>query len=394
MATKPIKKNSAKQTKPVKNPPLRVTASKKVIKEVKARKIKKKHFFAFGLAEEKNNFLENLSLMLSAGMDFLSALEAIKSEIRSRRMRRILEWVKSEVEDGSALFDALNRANIFPEQAVSLIKIGEQSGRLVENLKVIVLQQQKERNFKSKIRSAMMYPVFVLGITVFVGLGIGWFILPRLSTVFSSLDVELPLITRLLIDFGGFISLYGYIAVPAFIAFLAVGGFFFFIFPPTKIIGQAINLLIPGIKTLIKQAEIARFGYVFGTLLQAGLPVTDALASLGQVTNIRSYQKFYQYLGKNIEEGNSFKKSFNSYRRAKKLIPSSVQQLIFAGEQSGSLAEILIKIGDAYEEKMENTTKNLSVILEPVLLFIVWLGVLAVAVAVILPIYSLVGSFN
>jgi len=128
--------------------------------------------------------------------------------------------------------------------------------------------------------------------------------------------------------------------------------------------------------------------------MEAGMPLIYALDSLSRSTEFRAYKKFYAYLIKSLEEGNSFKKSFDRYRRSKRLIPKSIQQLIAAGEKSGNLSKSLLKIGEIYEEKIEITTKNLSIILEPILLFIVWLGVLAVAIAVILPIYSLVGNFN
>jgi type II secretory pathway component PulF len=259
---------------------------------------------------------------------------------------------------------------------------------------MLVLQQQKERDFSSKVKSAMAYPAFVLSVTFAVGLGIAWFILPRLATVFASLSIELPLITQILINFGKFLGTYGNTVVPAIIVAFVVLFYLLFFFPGTKIIGQFLSLHTPAVGKLIKQSEVARFGYVLGTLLSSGMPVLEALKSLSQSTELRSYRKFYRYLEKNLEEGASLKDCFLSYRTVSGLFPKSLQQLLIAGEQSGSLSNALIKIGEMYEDKIEITTKNLAIILEPLLLFIVWLGVLAVAVAVILPIYSLVGSLN
>ncbi|MFA5047430.1 MAG: type II secretion system F family protein [Patescibacteria group bacterium] len=373
------------------------------IKDTTKPKVKQAHsflprnwflFFDLGLREAKEGFLDNLTLLLSAGMDLLSAIEAIKSEVRSWRMRKLLDLLKEEIDSGITLWEAMRRARVFSEQAISLIKVGEQSGRLVENLKVVTMQQQKERMFNSKIRSAMMYPGFVLFVTVVVGLGIAWLVLPKLSNVFNSLDVELPLITQLLIQFGNFISLYGKVVVPATLAVLMLLLYFLFVFRPTRALGQFISMNTPGIKKLVQQSEVARFGYIMGSLLDAGMPLLYAIESLRQSTNFRAYRKFYAYLGKSLEDGNSFKNSFFGYYSVNKLVPKSIQQLIIAGEQSGSLSKSLIKVGEIYEEKIEITTKNLSVILEPMLLFIVWLGVLGVAIAIILPIYSLVGSFN
>jgi len=131
-----------------------------------------------------------------------------------------------------------------------------------------------------------------------------------------------------------------------------------------------------------------------GTLLDAGLPIETALDSIKTSGAFIRYQKFYTFLKNSIESGNSFQKSFSHYRHINSLIPHSVQQMIIAGEQSGNLANILIKIGQSYTEKTEMTTKNIVIILEPILLIIVWLGVITVALSIILPIYSLIGGLN
>lgn len=349
---------------------------------------------SFGLGSDREYFVENLTLLISSGMDILMSLDSIQGEVGSRKMKRILGEIKESMESGSPLWQALEETGIFSSRIISLIRIGEQSGRLVENLKVVSIQQQKEREFRSKIRSAAMYPVLILIVTAVVGIGIAWFILPRLAQVFSQLKIELPLITRLLIRTGNFLSQYGTIAMPLVIVFLTAFVFFVFFFRKTKFIGQFAAFHFPIIKTIMQQVELARMGYVFGTLLEAGLPITESLESLTETTDIRAYKKFYLYLLKNIEEGNSLQKSFKNYKKSNKLVPLPIQQIIAAGEQSGRLPESLKKIGETFESKIDASTKALAVMLEPILLVIVWLGVLAVAVAVILPIYSLVGGFQ
>lgn len=364
----------------------------------KPRKLVKRRRFPnslnIGLKNQKEMMIENLALMISAGLDILQAFEAVNSEADSWQIKKLVKVLTEEIENGSTLWRSLEYTKAFPAQTISLVRVGEESGRLVENLNVVILQQRKQREFNSKIRSAMMYPSFVLFITFVVGLSITWFILPRLTVVFSSLNVKLPLITQLLIAFGKFLSDYGNVFVPAVIGGLLVLLYVLFVFRPTKFIGQFFSLHTPGISKLVIQTEVARFGFVFGTLMEAGMPLIYALDSLKKSTEFRAYKKFYTYLIKSLEEGNSFRQSFDDYKRSKKLLPKSIQQLISAGEKSGNLSKTLLKIGDIYEEKIEMTTKNLSIILEPLLLFIVWLGVLAVAIAVILPIYSLVGNFN
>ncbi|MBI4713623.1 type II secretion system F family protein [Candidatus Uhrbacteria bacterium] len=353
----------------------------------------KGQMFAFFFGKERDFFIENLSLLVSSGLPILSALSAIRSEVRSKKMRDIISQIFSEVEDGAPLSRALDHSHIFPEHVVSLAKIGEESGKLIDNLKVIRAQQEKERNFRSKIRSAMLYPIFVFSLSIIVGVGIAWFILPKLAIVFAQLHINLPILTRILIAFGMFLGDWGFLVVPLFIIFLLASIYLIFYFPKTKFIGQSILYLIPGVNSLMKEVELTRFGYLLGTLLQAGLSITRALLSVEESTLLFRYRNLYQYLRESVDEGNSFQKSFLSFKKIRALIPVPVQQLIVAGEQSGNLSETFLKISQNFETKTETTTKNLTVILEPILLVIVWLGVLAVALSVILPIYSLIGNF-
>lgn len=142
----------------------------------------------------------------------------------------------------------------------------------------------------------------------------------------------------------------------------------------------------------MKEIELARMGYVFGILLSAGLTVTESLDSLKETAGFYAYEDFFAFLKKSVEEGNSFKKSFQNYRGKKNLLPAPVQQMIVAAEQSGNLPETLVKIGEIYEEKTDVAAKNLAAIIEPVFLIIVWFGVLLIAMGVVLPIYNLVGQ--
>lgn len=347
-----------------------------------------------GFGQEKEYFIENLSLLLASGMNIIPALDAIGGEIHSARLKGVITQVRQQVEDGSPIWRALQGRNLLPDHIIALIRVGEQAGKLTENLKVITVQQQKDRDFRSKLRSALMYPTLVMVLAVVVGLGISWYILPRLATVFSQLKIDLPLITKGLIAVGLFMGKYGAIVIPTSLLGLAVLFYLLFGYPKTKFIGQSILINLPIIRRLIQEVELSRFGFVLGTLLDAGLPVTESLDSLSRSTTVRPYQRLYALFKTTVEEGNSFQKSFERVGNISRLIPRPIQQLIVAGEQSGRLPEVLFGIAQAFDAKTETTTKNLTVILEPILLIIVWLGVVAVALAVILPIYGLLGGLN
>jgi len=348
----------------------------------------------FGLGQERDLFIENLAMLLASGMNIMAALEAVKEEMRSKRMRQIIDELKIDIDAGSPISKALTKTRLLPAHIISLIRIGEETGRLPASLKMVATQQQKDRLFKSKIRSAMIYPVIVLSLAFIIGIGVVWFLLPRLVTIFTGLDIKLPLVTRVLMAIGTFMKVHGLIVLPIFIALTILLILILFVFPKTKSAGQALLFRFPGVKRLIQEIELARFGYILGNLLDSGLSVTDALDSLCQAAAIHSYQKLYRFLRDQVKEGDSFKKCFSHFPNVKRLVPPSIQQMVIAAEQSGRLPETLIKIGKNFEEKSESTTKDLAVILEPIMLIIVWFAVLIIALAVIMPIYGLIGGLE
>lgn len=348
----------------------------------------------FGLGEERKYFVENLAMLLASGMNILSALRAIRVELKSVQMRKLVKGVEEDIESGSNLSRSLESTALFSDYAISLIRVGEESGRLSENLKILNQQQDKEKNISAKVRSATLYPIFVLAFTFIVVIFISWFVLPKLSSVFSSLRVELPLITRMIIHSGNFVSQQGLVFFPWLLVVVILLFYFLFFFKKTKFIGQNFLFSLPVVKDFIKQLQISRFGFILGSLLEAGLPIDKAIDSLISSTDFKKYKHFYIHLRDSIERGDSFQSSFKNYKKSRQLIPTPIQQLIVVGEQSGRLPQTLLNVSEDFEDKMENTSKSLTVLLEPVLLILIGLGVATIAMGVILPIYSLMDNIN
>jgi type IV pilus assembly protein PilC len=340
----------------------------------------------------RDYFTSNLALLLHAAVPVQEAFTSLKETSRSPALNAAIDQMLRDIDEGMSLWQAMERSGVASRQTIALVQLGEQSGQLVENLKVAARQEEKQRAFKSKVRSAMLYPSFVLGLTGVVGIGVAWFLLPRLSETFTQLDVRLPAISRLFIGFGDFLRDNGVWAVPVFLALTFFLLYMIFVFPKTRHIGQWILFHIPGVSRLMHEVELARFGYLLGTLLQAGLTVTQALQSLADATSSPQYAKLYRRLKVAFEDGYSFRSTLP--KDPAKLLPPPVQQMVIAGERSGSLPETLLNVGSIYEEKSDLSTRNLEAILEPILLIVVWLGVMGVAIAVIMPIYSLVGGLD
>jgi len=344
--------------------------------------------------KDEEYFFENLAMLLASGIDVTTALSSLEKSVRSRAMKSIITGILSDVDAGTALSTAIGRQHLLPEQSVQLLHIGEESGSLVESLTVIVNQIRKDKILRAKIASAMLYPAFVFGLTLVVGIGIAWFVLPNLSQVFSRLNVTLPIFTVILIAIGNFLGAYGIIFVPAFILALVILGILFATVPVLQQLGQSVLFLLPGAHTIVQDVELARFGYIVGSLLSAGLPFPQALDLLSESSGFYRYKRFYRTLRDRVEEGNTLTKSIAAYPHNTDFVPVPFQELISASERSGKLAATLTHIGELSEAKTDIAANNLAVLMEPILLVIVWLGVLWVAVSVIVPIYSLIGGLN
>jgi type II secretory pathway component PulF len=344
--------------------------------------------------KEREYFSENLALLLKSAVPIGQALESLANTTRNRAMKKALGQMQADIGSGYSLANALERSGVVSGQTLALVRLGEHSDHLVENLQLAAQQEEKRHTFRAKVRSALIYPAFVLSLTIIVGLGVAWFLLPRLATTFSQLQVKLPLVSRLMINFGVFLKNHGLIAVPLFLLGCLVVSYVLFALPQTRNIGQRLLFALPGIGRLMREVEIAQFGYLLGTLLEAGLPITQAIRLLASASTATQYRQLYNYLADALDDGYSFREAIGKYKKSAKLLPPAVQQMIIAGERSGSLSEVLLTVGNTYEQKSDITTKNLEVIIEPIMLVVVWMGVMLVAVAVIVPIYSLVGGLN
>jgi type IV pilus assembly protein PilC len=346
---------------------------------------------SIGLGKERNHFIENLAILLNSGLSVIDALKTIQLELRIKPMKKMVQKVIDDVESGIALWRAMDNRSFFTPYALSLIRIGEESGSLSKNMEYLSVQQEKDRSLRSKVKMAMIYPSIVLTLTMGITLGLAWFVLPQLVGVLLSLNAKLPLVTRIIIWVANFFKEHGIVAVPLFGAFSV---FVILICKYTSLKGpaQMFAFRLPGIGVMARSATLARFGIILGSLLRAGVPLVESIRSMADVTDTIAYRKFYERLAERINVGCSFAVAFADLKETSKLIPVSVQQLLVTGEKSGKIADMLLRVADIYEKKAEEAAQRLPVVLEPILLLFIGGLVGTIAFAIIVPIYSIVGS--
>jgi type IV pilus assembly protein PilC len=321
-------------------------------------------------------------------IDLLTLTDYLK---KKKKYDKVTRAVIDEVESGIALWQAMDNQSFFSPYALALIRIGEEAGSLSKNMEYLAVQQEKDRSLRSKVKMAMIYPSIVLTLTVCITLGLAWFVLPQLVGVLLSLNAELPFVTRVIIWVANFMKAHGIVAVPLFAVFTIL---LICVCKYTALKGPAQFAIfkIPGVGTMARSATIARFGVILGSLLKAGVPLVESIKSMADVTDTVYYQRFYYKLAASVEVGQSFASSFAAIKDTPRLIPASVQQLVITGEKSGKIADMLMRIADIYEKKAEEAAQRLPVVLEPMLLLFIGGLVGTIAFAIIVPIYSIVGS--
>jgi type IV pilus assembly protein PilC len=344
--------------------------------------------------KERQYLLDNVGSMLASGMSILPVLDALRPDIKSPKLLKFIDQIYEDVDNGSTIWQAFEKSKILSSHLISLIRVGEESGRLAENLKIVLDQQQRDLEFRSKIKSSLSYPVFVLVVMTIVGSIVAIFVIPKLSSIYTGLNTELPWITKAFIALGGFLDRFGTILIAVGDILLTAFYIVLFKYSKTKFIGQNLLLRLPVIKNLIKEIEISRFGFLLGTLIKAGLPINFALDSLYNSSNFAPYKKFYNHLRESINDGEDFKTSFENYKGSNKLFSRAIINMIASAEKSSNIDEVFLKVGEIYEKKNDITSKTISIILEPILLIIVWIGVTVLALSIVLPIYSFVGNLD
>jgi type IV pilus assembly protein PilC len=335
---------------------------------------------------DKITFIKNLGIMVKAGLPVSKSLKILTEETTNKKFAKIIGEISKGVESGSSLSEALSKyPNVFSNIFVSMVKVGEVSGNLEQNLGYLSEQMQRDYNLISKAKGAMTYPVVVMVALALVGFTMFTFVLPKLTSTFKDFDVELPIMTKIVIALVDIFAAYGLIIFP-FIVAAVIGFMYWRKTGPGKVVVHKVILYIPVLGKIVKKINLARFLGIFSSLLKSGMPIVDSLNVAGDVVANIYYRNVITEASAKVKVGSPLPMVF---KKNPQLFDPLVVQMMEVGEESGTTDTVLAEIAHFYEGEVDQVMKNLSSILEPVLMLVIGIVVGILAVALISPIYSI-----
>lgn len=349
-------------------------------------------------------FTRQLSTMISAGVPLARSLSALQNDSASPYMRTVLAGITKDVEGGTELGDAFAKyPTVFSDVYVNMVRAGEEGGILDDILKRLATQVEQEASIRKKIKSAMMYPMVMLVVTVVAFFGIMLFIVPKLGGILTSLGgpkAKLPIYTQILLNFSKFCShnsIMGHVPIPIInklpnlivLAIIAgIGAIYLMRYiktPNGKYKFHALLLRIPLVKTIILKVAIARFSRTFASLMGAGVSVLDALDVTGAALGNKVIEAELAEAAEQVKNGKPLSEPISKSPH----FPPIVAQMLMVGEETGQIDTVLTKIADFYEEEVTVTIDGLAAIIEPIMIVFLGAGVGLIAASVMGPIANL-----
>lgn len=333
-------------------------------------------------------FTRQLASMLSSGLTLMQALSIMKEQVSSPVVKDVVSGIIVDIEEGKSLSLALEKyPRVFSQIYVSLVKAGEASGLLDKVMSRLAENLEKQQELKSTIKSALIYPVIVILGIIGVMFIMMIFVIPQLSIMYSGMNIEMPFSTRVVIGVSDFTKKFWPFIFGIVILFFVLMGRWYKT-ETGKLAIDAIILKIPIFGKLIKQSILTEFTRTLGLLVGSGTLVIEALMKTSEITGNVLYQSAIKDVAKKVEKGISVGDAMSFYS----LFPPLLIQMAKIGEQTGKLDDSLGKVSQYYERETEQTVKNLTTLMEPIIMVILGLGVGFMLLAVITPIYKLTSS--
>ena len=355
---------------------------------ISAVQIKKKKFTRGKKISDKDIcfFTRQLSTMLKAGVPLLQSFDIISQGNANPAFSKLLQEIRADIETGSSLHSAFKRhPDYFDALYCNLIAAGEQAGILEEILTRLALYKEKTLAVKRKIRSAMIYPLAILGVAVIVTTVIMIWVIPAFKDVFASFGAELPLPTQIVIWLSDMFVRYWY-----WVAAVLIISSLLFIrawkrSPSMQISTDKLLLKLPLFGPVIRKAIIARWTRTLSTMFAAGVPLVESLDSVGGASGNAVYIEATRKISAAVSSGSSLV----SAMQITKAFPAMVTQMVAIGEESGALDQMLTKVAEFHEEEVDNAVASLSSLMEPVIMVILGVVIGGLVIAMYLPIFQL-----
>jgi type IV pilus assembly protein PilC len=340
---------------------------------------------------EKATFCRFLATMLRAGLPLPEAVSIIKAESKNKRLKKIIYDISFQIRKGKTISSVLSKyKEVFDPVFLTMVKAGEESGTLDKSFDYLSKQLMNSHELSQKVKGALMYPAVIVAAMMANFVIMLVFVLPKISQVFTQLNVKLPKATEIILGFGNFVGNNTLsVVVATFIALLA--GILLFVIHSTREFIMNLFLKLPAVKSVAVQLDIARFTGTLSTLLKSGVPIMVAL----DVSSDMIRQPFTKGKSKELSKGVAAGQALSDIlTRGKNIFPTTVIQTIRAGEKTGSLEEVLEEMADFYQKEVDYNLKKLTSLIEPVLMLVIGLAVGGMVILMITPIYNLVGGIE
>lgn len=337
------------------------------------------------------NVSKQMSALLDAGVSVIKALQIIAEDVQKPFLKKTLDSVISDVKSGKSISVAFGKhKTVFSDFYVNLIKSGEESGKMSQTFGYLAEYMDRNYALVVKVRNAMIYPAFVIATFLVVMVLIFTFVIPKMATILTESNVELPLMTKMVLSMSDFLVEYGIylgvvLVVGSIYMFLALrntaGWTYFF---------DTAKVKIPVIKNIFKTVYVTRIADNIQTLLTSGVSITKAIQITGDVVGNVHYKKILEQTLVDVKGGLSISTSF---AKNKELIPSTLTQMLRIGEETGEIGKLMANIAKYYQREVNTTIDTLVGLIEPMMIVLLGLGVGFLLVSVLMPIYNLAGSF-
>lgn len=331
-------------------------------------------------------FSRQLSTMLAAGIPLVQAFEIVGQGHENAAMQKLILAVKTDVEGGSALAEALAKHPLyFDDLFVNLVAAGEQAGALEGLLDKIATYKEKTEEIKKKIKKALTYPAAVVVVAFVVTIILLIFVIPAFEDLFKGFGADLPAFTRMVVDLSVFVRTQGWMLA------IVAGGIvytFFYFKKRSRTMRHFLDRLalkLPIVGPILQKASIARYARTLSTMFSAGVPLVEALESVAGATGNIVYEVGVLQMRDEVATGQRLQQAMENTN----LFPNMVIQMIAVGEESGSLDEMSSKVADFYENDVDNAVDNLSSLLEPMIMAILGVLVGGLVIAMYLPIFKM-----